>query len=198
MSDDEGAFAIAGLIVGLHLDRFRAFFFTSPAWVTIIIGPFQRDRNMYKIAAFMVFGLNVLHAQQRELVIAWAPAEKDSLGETLKKAAVKAAGGGIAGAGAMAINVCTLMWMRTTVNFQYRYGMGTFEAIQHLYNDGGRGLGQQGAGSHLRAEDGPHLCGQTGRIDGGVRVVGDGEEGDVAGPAVELGRRRYGRQRCGG
>ena len=31
--------------------------------------------------------------------------------------------------------------MRTTVNFQYRYGMGTFEAIRHLYNDGGRGLG---------------------------------------------------------
>lgn len=31
--------------------------------------------------------------------------------------------------------------MRTTVNFQYRYGMSTMEALKHLYNDGGRGLG---------------------------------------------------------
>jgi len=33
------------------------------------------------------------------------------------------------------------MWMRTTINFQYRYGMGTIEALKYLYNDGGRGLG---------------------------------------------------------
>lgn len=32
------------------------------------------------------------------------------------------------------------MWMRTTVNFQYKYGMGTMEAFRHIYNDGGRGL----------------------------------------------------------
>lgn len=50
------------------------------------------------------------------------PAEKakEPLAETLKKAAWKATGGGLAGAGAMFINVGTLMWMRTTVNFQYR------------------------------------------------------------------------------
>merc|ERR1711953_1159758 len=54
-----------------------------------------------------------------------------------KKAAVKAAGGGIAGAGAMFINVGTLMWMRTTVNFQYRYGMTTIGALKHLYAEGG-------------------------------------------------------------
>jgi len=32
------------------------------------------------------------------------------------------------------------MWMRTTVNFQYKYGMSTTEALTHIYNDGGRGL----------------------------------------------------------
>ena len=37
-------------------------------------------------------------------------------------------------------------WMRTTVNFQYRYGMSTIEAIKHLYAEGGvrrfyRGVG---------------------------------------------------------
>ena len=47
-----------------------------------------------------------------------APAEQQPLMVTLKKAAWQAAGGGIAGAGAMFINGGTLMWMRTTVNFQ--------------------------------------------------------------------------------
>ncbi|KAL1520839.1 hypothetical protein AB1Y20_022401 [Prymnesium parvum] len=98
----------------------------------------------------MVFGLNNLHAVQKEqLIAAYAPAEgapEDKpavrpMKEILKEAAIKASGGGIAGAGAMGINVCALMWMRTTVNFQYRYGMGTLEAMRHLYNDGGRGLG---------------------------------------------------------
>jgi hypothetical protein len=37
-------------------------------------------------------------------------------------------------------------WMRTTINFQYRYGMTTGEALRHLYNEGGirrfyRGVG---------------------------------------------------------
>ena len=60
-----------------------------------------------------------------------------AFGAVIQKAANKALGGGLAGAAAMAINVCTLMWMRTTVNFQYRYGMGTFEALRHLYKEGG-------------------------------------------------------------
>ena len=33
------------------------------------------------------------------------------------------------------------VWLRTVVQFQYRYGMGTAQAMRHLYNDGGRGLG---------------------------------------------------------
>ena len=41
----------------------------------------------------------------------------------------------------MAANVAGLMWLRTTVCFQYRYGMSTGAAMKHLYNDGGRGLG---------------------------------------------------------
>ena len=91
----------------------------------------------------MVFGLKSVFEIQNALVVA-APAEgkaAEPLAETLKKAAWRATGGGLAGAGAMFINVGTLMWMRTTVNFQYRYGMGTMEALKYLYNDGGRGLG---------------------------------------------------------
>eukprot|EP00386_Alphamonas_edax_P000135 GDKI01000364.1.p1 GENE.GDKI01000364.1~~GDKI01000364.1.p1 ORF type:complete len:297 (-),score=108.76 GDKI01000364.1:658-1548(-) len=45
--------------------------------------------------------------------------------------------GGIAGASAQVINVLSLMWMRTTMNYQYRYGGGTRAAIKHLWNEGG-------------------------------------------------------------
>jgi len=55
----------------------------------------------------------------------------------LKKAAQRAGEGGLAGAAAMAINVCTLMWMRTTINYQYRYGTSTSEAFRTLYKEGG-------------------------------------------------------------
>ena len=46
----------------------------------------------------------------------------------------------------MAINVCSLMWIRTTINYQYRYGTSTTQAFKNLYKDGGilrfyRGLG---------------------------------------------------------
>jgi hypothetical protein len=37
----------------------------------------------------------------------------------------------------MGINVCTLMWMRTTINYQYRYGTTTMVALKTLYADGG-------------------------------------------------------------
>lgn len=58
----------------------------------------------------------------------------------VQKAKDSALRGGISGAVAMLANVAALMWMRTTVNFQYKYGMSTTQAIKHIYNDGGRGL----------------------------------------------------------
>lgn len=63
-----------------------------------------------------------------------------------KKAAKRAMGGGIAGASAMVVQVCTLMPLRTTMNYQYRFGTTTSEAWKTLYRDGGvrrfyRGIG---------------------------------------------------------
>jgi len=55
----------------------------------------------------------------------------------LSKAARRAGEGGLAGAAAMAINVCSLMWIRTAINYQYRYGTSTMEAFRTLYKDGG-------------------------------------------------------------
>mmetsp|Transcript_19845 Transcript_19845/g.41242 ORF Transcript_19845/g.41242 Transcript_19845/m.41242 type:complete len:290 (-) Transcript_19845:40-909(-) len=57
--------------------------------------------------------------------------------EVLDKSAKSAMRGGTAGAVAMFCNVGALMWMRTTINYQYRNG-GTFpQALKALYKDGG-------------------------------------------------------------
>eukprot|EP00941_MAST-03F_sp_MAST-3F-sp1_P003181 g3181.t1 len=57
--------------------------------------------------------------------------------EILAKAKNRALKGGKAGMAAMFLQVATLMWMRTTMNYQYRYGTSTFVAIRTLYAQGG-------------------------------------------------------------
>jgi len=66
-------------------------------------------------------------------------AKKDppSMSEIMSKASKKALSGGIAGACAQAINVLALMWMRTIMNYQYRYGGTTREVVTKLYAEGG-------------------------------------------------------------
>jgi len=55
----------------------------------------------------------------------------------IKKSFNKAIGGGITGASAMGCQVLSLMWLRTTMNYQYRYGTKTLETIKKLYKEGG-------------------------------------------------------------
>ncbi|KAG7343236.1 mitochondrial carrier protein [Nitzschia inconspicua] len=57
--------------------------------------------------------------------------------EIMNKSAKSAMRGGTAGAVAMGANVACLMWMRTTVNYQYRNGGTFFGALRTLYADGG-------------------------------------------------------------
>lgn len=57
--------------------------------------------------------------------------------ELLNKSLNKAIGGGISGSLAMGTQVLSLMWLRTTMNYQYRYGYNTTTAIKILYKDGG-------------------------------------------------------------
>mmetsp|Transcript_700 Transcript_700/g.1529 ORF Transcript_700/g.1529 Transcript_700/m.1529 type:complete len:291 (-) Transcript_700:300-1172(-) len=57
--------------------------------------------------------------------------------EILDKASASAVRGGTAGAVAMFLNVGALMWMRTTVNYQYRNGTTFPVALRTLYADGG-------------------------------------------------------------
>lgn len=78
-----------------------------------------------------------------------APREKledKPLSEIFITAGKRALGGGLPGAMAMAIQVGSLMWLRTTMNYQYRYGTSTTEALKALYKEGGivrfyRGIG---------------------------------------------------------
>lgn len=69
--------------------------------------------------------------------------------EILDKSLKRALGGGFAGALAMGINVGTLMWMRTTINFQLRHGGGTMDAFRTLYSQGGIGRFYRGVGPAL-------------------------------------------------
>lgn len=66
--------------------------------------------------------------------------------EIFSKAAKKALGGGVSGALAGVFQVLTLMWLRTTMNYQYRNGGSTKDALDALYQEGGvrrfyRGIG---------------------------------------------------------
>jgi hypothetical protein len=63
--------------------------------------------------------------------------ENLSFNEVINKAAASAMRGGTAGACAMGANVACLMWMRTTVNYQYRNGTTFPQALKALYADGG-------------------------------------------------------------
>ena len=55
----------------------------------------------------------------------------------LTKSINKAFKGGITGSSAMFIQVGSLMWLRTTMNYQYRYGTSMKQSFTTLYNDGG-------------------------------------------------------------
>lgn len=73
--------------------------------------------------------------------------DRPPLSEIFRKAGKRAIGGGIPGAVAMGAQVVTLMPLRSTMNYQYRYGnTSTGTAIRTLYADGGvrrfyRGIG---------------------------------------------------------
>ncbi|KAL0571935.1 hypothetical protein V5O48_010025 [Marasmius crinis-equi] len=64
--------------------------------------------------------------------------DKGDLNFDFKKALKSALGGGLSGAAAMVLQVLTLMPLRTTMNYQYRYGTSLTRAISTLYSQGFR------------------------------------------------------------
>jgi hypothetical protein len=61
------------------------------------------------------------------------PNTPETISSTRLVALCRALGGGIPGAAAMGIQVCSLMWLRTTVNYQYRNGGTMTNAFKTLY-----------------------------------------------------------------
>jgi len=55
----------------------------------------------------------------------------------LAKAGRRALGGGLSGAAAGVVQVLLLMWLRTTMNYQYRHGTRAAETFRVLYAEGG-------------------------------------------------------------
>ena len=60
-----------------------------------------------------------------------------SFTNAMVRARQRAVSGGLSGLVAGAVQVVTLMWLRTTVNYQYRYGVSMATAIRELYLQGG-------------------------------------------------------------
>ena len=61
--------------------------------------------------------MSVLSSNQ----IIYAPCVVGAVLQVLTKALKKATGSGISGASAAVVQVVTLMWLRTVMNYQYRY-----------------------------------------------------------------------------
>jgi hypothetical protein len=59
------------------------------------------------------------------------------MSSTWDKVKRDAIGGGLPGMVAMGLQVSTLMWLRTTLNYQYRYGSTMTQTIRTLYQQGG-------------------------------------------------------------
>jgi len=66
-----------------------------------------------------------------------ADGSRKSFQQVLSSAGASALRGGLPGMAAMGVQVLSLMWLRTTVNYQYRYGTSTRVALSTLYKDGG-------------------------------------------------------------
>lgn len=65
------------------------------------------------------------------------PSDAQTLGPILYKSFGRALGGGLGGAVAGVCQVLTLMWLRTTMNYQYRHGGSLADALRTLYAQGG-------------------------------------------------------------
>jgi len=57
--------------------------------------------------------------------------------QIMTKAGKRGLGGGIPGAAAGLVQVICLMWLRTILNYQYRYGTTFQKSLKTLYNEGG-------------------------------------------------------------
>ncbi|SCV70805.1 BQ2448_3567 [Microbotryum intermedium] len=96
-----------------------------------VLTPEQKRKSLYKWLGFWaVVGVVV--------VVCVVQAFKQGGGQfDWRRALAKAGGGGLSGALAMIAQVLTLMPLRTTMNYQYRYGGSTISSVSALRSSGG-------------------------------------------------------------
>lgn len=70
-------------------------------------------------------------------VVRKMPKTDSSLPPDAREIVTKSLKSGISGASAMFIQVLSLMWMRTTMNYQFKNGGGFLETLRKLYAEGG-------------------------------------------------------------
>lgn len=99
------------------------------------------NRRMFFIstlcAASIIVVVSSENANAETSLTATSTASSINTRAIISKAATKALGGGKAGAAAAVIQVLTLMWLRTTMNYQYRFGGTLSSSLKDLYNEGG-------------------------------------------------------------
>jgi hypothetical protein len=94
------------------------------------------------LSASVVLGMaDVSDAKEENAVLSESILEASAVtvdwDDILQKASKKALGGGKAGAAASVVQVFSLMWLRTSMNYQYRYGGTLTSSLESLWAEGG-------------------------------------------------------------
>jgi len=105
--------------------------FTPPA-LPSHLSPFRSAVHFYMYYVVIITSLAIATSIA---VSGWGVSYSNNF--DLIRALKSAAGGGVAGAAAMVIQVLALMPMRTIMNYQYRYGGSIKDSVMNLWHDGG-------------------------------------------------------------
>jgi Mitochondrial carrier protein len=111
-------------------------FAPQPAEAAEIQGkPLARDTKSFASSATLAASSNAgVSAAAAAPAVVVTPVDWSAV---FAKAGKKALGGGKAGASAAVVQVLCLMWLRTTMNYQYRYGGNLSTALGTLWEQGG-------------------------------------------------------------
>lgn len=119
----------------------------SQAWNLTVAGLEALDHGHYlpALGFSMAAAALIMNVHDADAATAAAAATSGvDFSAILSKAATKALGGGKAGATAAVVQVFSLMWLRTAMNYQYRYGGDLKSALKSLTDEGGIGRLYQG------------------------------------------------------
>lgn len=118
----------------------------GPVMATAIIIEDTKEDSSKRGSAFsslkpafrrMTSGTKLRGGYQVEVVESQSQIQNMTLSDILKKAGQSGIGAGVSGGIAGIVQVLTLMWLRTLMNYQCRYGTSFKQALTLLYQEGG-------------------------------------------------------------